>query len=127
MFSGRPCVSDFRLAGMVHFHRCRWVRDRLQQLGGRAEKAHSGAEVCSAAGADIGARAPHARGDRAQQLRAPLQDQGAGRERRRVLRHVGHVEDPRRAVLPVDRRVPAVGSAQGGRLRLSDSPYPAAY
>jgi hypothetical protein len=96
--------------------RRRRVRDRIQALGGRAEAAHGGADV-GAPGAsdvdDVGAGAPLAGGDGAQQLRAPLQDQGGGRQRGRVPRHVGRVEDPRREVLPLDRRVPPVGGPKG--------------
>jgi hypothetical protein len=36
-----------------------------------------------------------------------------GRPLGRVLHRVRHVEDPRRALLPLDRRVPAVGNPQG--------------
>jgi hypothetical protein len=72
----------------------RWVRDRLQPLGGRAEEAHGGADIGAPGAADVGAGAPPAGGDEAQQLRAPVQDQGGGGQRGRVLCHVGLVEDP---------------------------------
>uniref|UniRef100_A0A804M9P7 BZIP domain-containing protein n=1 Tax=Zea mays TaxID=4577 RepID=A0A804M9P7_MAIZE len=102
---GRPSSRIHR----VDRSRRRRVRDRIQALGGRAEAAHGGADVGAPGAADVGAGAPLAGGDGAQQLRAPLQDQGAGRQRGRVPRHVGRVEDPRREVLPLDRRVQAVG------------------
>jgi hypothetical protein len=112
--AGSP--SNDALARVRGFRRC-WVRDRLQPLGGRAEEAHNGADVGAPGPADVGAGAPPAGGDGAQQLRAPVQDQGGGGQRGRVLRHVGLVEDPRREVLPLDRRVPAVGSPQGTCVR----------
>ncbi|CAN6327073.1 unnamed protein product [Urochloa humidicola] len=51
-----------------------------EKLGGRAEQAHSRAEVRAPPGADNGVRGPHARRDRTQNLRGPLQDEGDGRE-----------------------------------------------
>jgi hypothetical protein len=115
-FSRSGSLSNGALARVRGF-RCFCVRDRLQPLGGRAEETHGGADVGAPGAADIGAGAPPAGGDGTQQLRAPVQDQGGGGQRGRVLRHVGLVEDPRREVLPLDRRVPAVGSPQGTCVR----------
>uniref|UniRef100_A0A453DAA0 Uncharacterized protein n=2 Tax=Aegilops tauschii subsp. strangulata TaxID=200361 RepID=A0A453DAA0_AEGTS len=89
------------------------VRDRLRALGGRAEAAHGGAAERATAGAGhVGAGAGGDGADRARQLRQPLPDQGRRRAGRRLLRHVGALAVPRRALLPLDRRLPALRGPQ---------------
>ena len=82
-------------------------------MAGRAPAPHE-RPPCGPERADRRRRPGRAGGRRDAALRRDVPAQGRGHPDGRVPRAVGHVDEPRGAVLHVAGRVPVVGAAQGG-------------